>query len=277
MNRLLQCLMVFIATIALAQTNRFIYELRYKLDSTKNEYKTKEVVLDINPDNVKFYEYGFLPADSLNRLHGNMSNKYTSQAEQTLIRNKNSFQNNNYLQIWMMPYYYHIKTKDEMSWNISDQIKTENGFKMQKATTHFGGRNWIAWFTPDIPISEGPYKFRGLPGLILKIEDDKQNFIYTFSRNKNLPTTFSTEQFVENHYNMKPITITFPVWVKLKKEFYNDPYARMRAEFQPDWDVEINKRKIKNKEEFYELTPDMQKSIREYYANPVELDKAIKY
>ncbi|WER13435.1 hypothetical protein [Elizabethkingia miricola] len=76
---------------------------------------------------------------------------------------------------------------------------------------------------------------------------------------------------------MKPVLVTFPAWVKLKKDFYNDPYARMRAEFQPDWNVNVNGRKIKSKEEFSELNTSMQKSIRDNYSNPIELDKAIRY
>lgn len=33
----------------------------------------------------------------------------------------------------------------------------------QKATCDFAGRKWIAWFTTEIPIQDGPYKFYGLP------------------------------------------------------------------------------------------------------------------
>ena len=65
---------------------------------------------------------------------------------------------------------------------------------MQK-TTNFGGRKWIAWFTQDIPISKVPINLEGLPGLILKIEDDKHNFIYTFSRNKIFPKPLILKKF----------------------------------------------------------------------------------
>lgn len=37
-----------------------------------------------------------------------------------------------------------------------------------KATTKFRGREYVAYFTPDIPINEGPWKLYGLPGLILQ-------------------------------------------------------------------------------------------------------------
>jgi GLPGLI family protein len=48
---------------------------------------------------------------------------------------------------------------------------------LQKAT-NFGGRLWIiAWFNLEIPINEGPYKFRGLSGLIFEIGDSQTQFM----------------------------------------------------------------------------------------------------
>lgn len=56
-----------------------------------------------------------------------------------------------------------------IDWELQSDLKEILGFKVQKATTHFRGRNYVAWFALDIPISDGPYKFHGLPGLILEI------------------------------------------------------------------------------------------------------------
>lgn len=52
------------------------------------------------------------------------------------------------------------------------------GYECRKATTEFAGRNYTAWFTPEIPLPFGPYKFGGLPGLILKIEDAESQFVW---------------------------------------------------------------------------------------------------
>ncbi len=53
-------------------------------------------------------------------------------------------------------------------------------YECVKATGSFGGRDYIAWFTYDIPIPSGPYKLGGLPGLILeaKTTDDKVQFLF---------------------------------------------------------------------------------------------------
>lgn len=259
-----------------AQTYRFIYELQYRFEPNGTSYDKEEMVLDINTEEVKFYELEFLVSDSLNILHGGISSQHTSQSGQTIIRKRNSNKNKNFVQIMMMPYYYVFETEDNIQWKIEADTKKINNYNLQRATAVFGGRNWTAWFTPDINIPEGPYKFRGLPGLVLYVEDDKKDFIYSFSRNKNLPKTYDTKSFLEKHYSLDPIAIDLKKWVKLNLEFYNDPYARMRTEFQPDWNVRINGQQIKSKEEFAGLTKQTQIDIKKYY-NPIELDKAIPY
>ncbi|WP_083190008.1 GLPGLI family protein [Chryseobacterium artocarpi] len=277
MKKQIIILMLLIAAIMNAQTHRFIYELQYRPDTIRNApYEKEEMILDINPEEVKFYESGFLVSDSLNILHGGTSSQHTSQSGQTIIRKRNSNKNKNYVQIMMMPYYYVFETEDNIQWKVEADTKKINNYNLQKATARFGGRNWTAWFTPDINIPEGPYKFRGLPGMVLYVEDDKKDFVYSFSRNVNLPKTYNTKGFLEKHYSLDALTIDFKKWVKLNLEFYNDPYARMRTDFQPDWTVKIDGRQIKSKEEFAGLTKQTQMNIKKYY-NPIELDKAIPY
>ncbi len=61
-------------------------------------------------------------------------------------------------------------------WEISDDTLTVLGYVCNKATASFRGREFHAWFTVDIPISEGPWKLYGLPGLILQVEDKEGLF-----------------------------------------------------------------------------------------------------
>ena len=63
-------------------------------------------------------------------------------------------------------------------WKILSDTLTINCYLCQKATCYFRGRNYTAWFAIDIPISNGPWKFGGLPGLILKVYDSET--LYTF-------------------------------------------------------------------------------------------------
>ncbi|MDD4437741.1 MAG: GLPGLI family protein [Tissierellia bacterium] len=63
-------------------------------------------------------------------------------------------------------------------WQLQDETLEVMGYKCQKATCNFRGRNYTAWFTMDIPVNDGPYKFYGLPGLILMIEDSGKLFCF---------------------------------------------------------------------------------------------------
>lgn len=58
----------------------------------------------------------------------------------------------------------------ETIWTITDETENYLGFVVQKATGHHLGRDYIAWFTSEIPVSDGPRRLNGLPGLILKAE-----------------------------------------------------------------------------------------------------------
>jgi len=65
-------------------------------------------------------------------------------------------------------------------WKLSGDTAIIHGYKVQKATCDFGGRSWVAWFCPEIPYSDGPYKFNGLPGLILNVHDSRNHYVFEF-------------------------------------------------------------------------------------------------
>ena len=64
------------------------------------------------------------------------------------------------------------------TWNIQDSTICILGFNCIMATTNFRGREWTAFFSPDIPLPEGPWKLTGLPGIILKAYDKKKEYSY---------------------------------------------------------------------------------------------------
>lgn len=66
-------------------------------------------------------------------------------------------------------------------WILYDQFKTINGLKCQKATIDYCGRSYEVWFTKEIPLSVGPYKFFGLPGLVVSVQDTNCLFHFELS------------------------------------------------------------------------------------------------
>lgn len=65
-----------------------------------------------------------------------------------------------------------------LSWEILNEKEVIGGITCMKATTVYSGRQYTAWFAPTIPISDGPYVFSGLPGLILRLEDEKGWYLF---------------------------------------------------------------------------------------------------
>lgn len=78
--------------------------------------------------------------------------------------------------------YVYEEPKAPIRWLISNQKAKINGYHCQKATARTLGRWYEAWFTNEIPVSEGPYKFYGLPGLIVKISDSRNFFTFELTK-----------------------------------------------------------------------------------------------
>jgi GLPGLI family protein len=73
---------------------------------------------------------------------------------------------------------YYTDSLHAFNWKILQDTLTILDYLCQKATTEYRGRSYIAWFTPALPYNNGPLKFGGLPGLIMKLEDTKNNFVF---------------------------------------------------------------------------------------------------
>lgn len=73
-----------------------------------------------------------------------------------------------YDQSGMLEYGYYTEPLAEMTWQIGDSIKIVLGYECVMAETDYHGRHWTVWFTPEIPVQDGPWKLCGLPGLILE-------------------------------------------------------------------------------------------------------------
>lgn len=77
---------------------------------------------------------------------------------------------------------------DELNykWNITNETKKINDFTCYKATTSFRGNTFEAWFTPDISINAGPWKWYGLPGLIVEATDTDKSVVFKLEKVEKL-------------------------------------------------------------------------------------------
>lgn len=107
-------------------------------------------------------------------------------------RAKSSLLYIDYTEMPSQKYKYEDKVAD-LSWKISQDTSTILGYDCQKATVNFRGREYTSWFSSEIPINDGPWKFMGLPGLILKINDTNSLFCYELVGIENFDSPVSIE------------------------------------------------------------------------------------
>lgn len=77
--------------------------------------------------------------------------------------------------------YRYEETLPVMDWDIREETKQIGDLTCQRAMLSFGGREWEAWFAPDLPVPYGPYLMHGLPGLILELSDADEEYHYIFA------------------------------------------------------------------------------------------------
>lgn len=68
----------------------------------------------------------------------------------------------------------------DINWKIKGDTITLGGLHCQKATGHFRGRDYIAWFCADLPLHIGPWELNGLPGVIVEAYDVKKEVQFLF-------------------------------------------------------------------------------------------------
>ena len=86
------------------------------------------------------------------------------------------------------------------NWKISNDTLTVAGYLCQKATCTLRGRNYTAWFTMDIPIPNGPWKFGGLPGLILKVYDDDRLYVFECTQIEKFKKIYPITMYDSKNY-----------------------------------------------------------------------------
>jgi GLPGLI family protein len=135
--------------------SKFVSSTYYISDTTTRKFTTEKQIIDymsdpqIKPIAILYQIYKNYPKGKITFIDHIPSNAYKFEEDINLFQ-----------------------------WSITSDTNTVCGFKAQKATCDFGGRSWIAWFSPDIPYSDGPYKFNGLPGLIVKLYDTRNHYIF---------------------------------------------------------------------------------------------------
>jgi GLPGLI family protein len=101
---------------------------------------------------------------------------------------------------YLVPNYQYSEPLPVQDWIMHDDTLTVVGYLCQKVTCRFRGRDYTAWFTPEIPINNGPWKFGGLPGLILKVFDADKLYTFECVGIENLKQKYPIKMFPLDFY-----------------------------------------------------------------------------
>lgn len=139
--------------------NKFIDVSSLKIDSI-NEKLSHQATINTNDIN-QFLAIGFKAAFKYQLILNKLTNQFSYTDN---IEGK---------------HFAYNEITPNFDWKMKNESKEILGYQTKKATVAYGGRNWTAWYTEEIPIQFGPYTFNGLPGLILEIYDEKNHYHFT--------------------------------------------------------------------------------------------------
>lgn len=163
------------------------YSLKFLRDSTNpSNLRDEKMLLFLGENTSKFFSNAYFMDDTITRkfttneqLQGYLNNqqrpmpRFGYQIYKNYPKGKITFTDH----IPSSTYKFE-EDLDLFHWKLTGDSSIICGYRAQMAICDFGGRSWIAWFSPEIPINEGPYKFNGLPGLIVKVYDTRNHYVF---------------------------------------------------------------------------------------------------
>lgn len=270
--------------------NRFFYELTFKPKKDSAKLDKVMAVLDITKDKSIYRDYTMVAQDSILKVQVEAMQKsgqfkdlsktitmpkfsekvykfYPSMKVQYTDRVANGFTPMN------IGYNEEIK----FNWKIDNQKEKIGDYNTQKATTEYGGRKWTAWFTSSIPFQDGPYKFSGLPGLIVKISDDGNNYSWELKGNKKVEN-FNEIPYIETVMpggdGGKVVEVSREKFDKTLNDYKKDPMASARPYLKPEM---MSQKMPGSDQTIGDMMKDAEKRMRDFYDandNPIEISSA---
>lgn len=137
--------------------------------------------------------------------------------------------------------YHHLEQHDaaltygepgeRIRWELLPRTDSVCGYGCHTAMAEFRGRRWTVWYAPDIPVAYGPWKFAGLPGLVLQAEDAAGEFRWTCER---IGTTAAPIVWYDTEESKE---LTRKQILRYFRNFYAAPFAQMRGSYTGNFRV----------------------------------------
>ena len=278
---------IFFALNAQETANRFFYELTFKPKKDSAKLEKVMTVLDIVKDKSIYRDYTILAQDSILKIQVEAMQKAGAYKDlsKTITQPKFAFKVKKAYPSMKYTYSETISSgftpveigysEDlKFNWKIDPSEKQKIGeYNTQKATTDFGGRQWTAWFCTDVPFQDGPYKFSGLPGLIVKVEDVGKNYSWELKGNKKIEN-YSEVPYVETiSFGGAPklTEVSREKFEKTYTDFKKDPFATARPLLKPEM---LAQKMPGTDTSIGEMMKQQEKMLKDFYEandNPIEI------
>jgi GLPGLI family protein len=263
MKKIFQIVLTVIVVLINGQNtaNRFFYELTYKPSKDSAKLEKEMTVLDIDQNKSLYQSYKNIQIDSIAgvvikeasktgfpdfKRIGNRRTQFTHQISKSYPISEVLYKDRISMD------YYSYRENPEIVWKISDEKQKIGTYNAQKAIADFGGRKWIAWFTTEIPFPDGPYKFYGLPGLIVKVGDEEGNYSWELKGNRKtdqIAEASSVEGLMSKTGLFVSKEITKEKFTEKYEQYKKDPLAGMRQMLgQIPSDVKLSDESLLSKE-----------------------------
>lgn len=170
------------------ETMEFVYDYRWCADTTgmlKDNMDGDNMLLQIGPEGLsKFSSYKNLTVDSLlmrstpeQIQNAAIEGKLSNGDPMTIYKNWPAGKLTHTEKI-CMDWFRYTEDMPELDWELTDSVTNVLGYECQGARCRFRGREWTVFYTEEIPLSDGPWKLHGLPGLIMKASDEKGHYSF---------------------------------------------------------------------------------------------------
>ncbi|MBD5323402.1 MAG: GLPGLI family protein [Bacteroides sp.] len=170
------------------ETMEFVYDYRCCVDTTGSQtegFDSDNMLLQIGPDGLsKFSSYKNLTIDSIlmrstpeQIATAAMDGKLSNGEFMTIYKNYPDGKLTHTEKI-CEDWFSYTEDMLPLDWELTDSVATVLGYQCQSARCRFRGREWTVFYAEDIPLSDGPWKLHGLPGLIMKVSDAKGHYIF---------------------------------------------------------------------------------------------------
>lgn len=237
-KKILCIFLLFIFFSIFGQKNQFIYDYKFKMDSlNRDKIESELMVLETSSKGSKFYSHvqyvydstmtaTFKKADMTKQNHFDFTGLKNAKVKFTVSKKYPNY--SSLFRTSIGSTVVTLEKNNKFDWKIESQKDKILGYNVQKATTDFQGRKWIAWFTSEIPIQDGPYRFWGLPGLILKLEDIKGDHTFTTVGTKKMGEAVYQKLNIEK--TAEDIVVTDEKFNNLWNEYKKDPAKDVRRQ-----------------------------------------------